>query len=175
MCLRSFCYEEMCRVVSLRSFCHCKKSYIMLICEDLSDKNRGICARLAHRQKISIFQKLCVISFCQNTAVLYLLDEIHQAFDSTKSFEVRTVFLDISKAFDKVWHDGLIFKLEQNGISGNLLKLDQNYLINRKQRVVVQNGSYLIPIILVLNQVCLKALFLVLYYSLFTLMILREI
>ena len=73
--------------------------------------------------------------------LLYLLDEIHQAFDSTKSFEVRTVYLDISKAFDKVWRDGLIFKLEQNGISGNLLKLVQNYLINRKQRVV-QNGSY---------------------------------
>ena len=66
---------------------------------------------------------------------------MHQAFDSTKSFEVRTVFLDISKAFDKVWHDGLIFKLEQNGISGNLLKLVKNYLINRKKRVV-QNGSY---------------------------------
>ena len=33
--------------------------------------------------------------------LLYLLDEIHQAFDSTKSCEVRTVFLDISKAFDK--------------------------------------------------------------------------
>ena len=31
----------------------------------------------------------------------HLLDEIHQAFDSIKSFEVRTIFLDISKAFDK--------------------------------------------------------------------------
>ena len=72
---------------------------------------------------------------------LYLLDEIHQAFDSTKSFEVRTIFPDISKAFEKVWREGLIFKLEQNGISGNLLKLFQNYLSNRKQRVV-QNGSY---------------------------------
>ena len=73
--------------------------------------------------------------------LLYLLDEIHQAFDSTESYEVRAVFLDISKAFDKVWHDGLIFKLEQNGISGNLLKLFHNYLSNRKQRVVL-NGSY---------------------------------
>ena len=34
--------------------------------------------------------------------LLYLVDEIHQAFDSTKSLEVRTVFLDISKAFDKI-------------------------------------------------------------------------
>ena len=36
------------------------------------------------------------------------VDAIHQAFHSTKSLEVRAVFLDISKAFDKVWHDGLI-------------------------------------------------------------------
>ena len=71
---------------------------------------------------------------------LYLLDEIHQAFDSTKSLEVRAVFLDISKAFDKVWLDGFIFKLEQNGISDNLLRLHQNYLNDRKQRVVI-NGS----------------------------------
>ena len=43
--------------------------------------------------------------------LLYLVDEIHQAFDSTESLEVRAVFLDISKAFDKLWHGGLIFKL----------------------------------------------------------------
>ena len=71
--------------------------------------------------------------------LIYLVDEIHQAFDSIDSYEVRAVFLDISKAFDKVWHDGLIFKLEQNGISGSLLKLIQNYLSNRKQRVVLNN------------------------------------
>ena len=38
--------------------------------------------------------------------LLYHLHEINQAFDSTKSFAVRTVFLDISRAVDKVWHDG---------------------------------------------------------------------
>ena len=68
-----------------------------------------------------------------------LVNEIHHAFDSTTSLEVRAIFLDISKAFDKVWHDGLIFKMRQNGISGQLLKLFQNYLNNRKQRVVI-NG-----------------------------------
>ena len=72
--------------------------------------------------------------------LLYLVDEIHKAFDSTECFEVRSVFLDISKAFDKVWHEGLLFKLKQNGISGGLLKLFQNYLNDRKQRVVL-NGS----------------------------------
>ena len=60
---------------------------------------------------------------------LFLADEIHQA-----------VFLDISEAFDKVWHDGLIFKLKQNGISGSLLQLFENYLLNRNQRVAL-NGS----------------------------------
>ena len=58
-----------------------------------------------------------------------------------KSREVRAVFLDISKAFDKVWHEGLIFKLKQNGVSGNLLNLFGNYLHNRKQRVVL-NSCY---------------------------------
>ena len=70
-----------------------------------------------------------------------LVDEIHQAFDSKKPREVRAVFLDISKAFDKVWHDGLIFKMRQNGISGKLLKLFQNYLSNRKQRVILNAFS----------------------------------
>ena len=30
-------------------------------------------------------------------------------------------YLDISKAFDRVWHEGLLFKLELTGIPGNLL------------------------------------------------------
>ena len=46
----------------------------------------------------------------------------------------------MSKACDKVWHDGLIFKLKRNGIEGKLLTLLQDYLSNRKQRVVV-NGT----------------------------------
>ena len=40
-----------------------------------------------------------------------------------------------------MWHDGLIFKLKQNGISGSLLKHFENYLHNRKQRAVL-NGSF---------------------------------
>ena len=64
--------------------------------------------------------------------------DIYKSFDS--GYEVRGVFLNISKAFDKVWHDDIIFKLEQNGISGKLLKLLHDVLANRKQRVVL-NGQ----------------------------------
>ena len=39
-----------------------------------------------------------------------------------------------------MWHDGLIFKLKCNGINGNLLKFLENYLKNRRQRVVL-NGT----------------------------------
>ena len=58
-----------------------------------------------------------------------------------EGYEIRLVFLDISKVFDKaVWHKGLVFKLKQNGISGNLLNIFGNFLRNRKQRVVL-NGQ----------------------------------
>ena len=73
--------------------------------------------------------------------LLYLVNEIHKAFDDPKCLEIHAVFLDIFKAFDKVWHDGLLFKLNQNGISGSLLKLFEDYLHGRKQRVVL-NGFY---------------------------------
>ena len=54
--------------------------------------------------------------------------------------EVRGIFLDISKAFDKVWHDGLIFKLCQNDICGEMINILEDFLSDRKQRVVL-NGQ----------------------------------
>ena len=48
---------------------------------------------------------------------------------------ICSVFLDISKAFDKVWHKGLIYKLKQNGISGNLLDTITDFLSSRKQKL----------------------------------------
>ena len=66
------------------------------------------------------------------------IDQGSSALDNNK--EVRVVFLDISKAFDKVWYDGIIYKLKQCGISGKLLNWFINYLSNRKQRVLI-NGQ----------------------------------
>lgn len=48
-------------------------------------------------------------------------------------------FLDILKVYDKVWHEGIIFSLKQNDISGKLLNLLSDFLRNRQQRVVLKN------------------------------------
>ena len=69
--------------------------------------------------------------------LLSLVHDIHLAFDDNSCLEVRSVYLDMSKAFDKVWHKGLIHKLKSNGISGNLLLFFENYLFNRNQRVTL--------------------------------------
>ena len=68
-----------------------------------------------------------------------ITNEFGRALDNGK--EIRVIFCDISKAFDRVWHKGLLFKLKQAGISGNLLNWFENYLNGRSQRVVL-NGSY---------------------------------
>ena len=71
--------------------------------------------------------------------LLSITYDIHKSFDN--NLEVRGIFLDISKAFDRVWHQGLLFKLKQNGISGDLFNLLVSFLENRKQRVVL-NGQF---------------------------------
>ena len=72
--------------------------------------------------------------------LLSIIHEIQMAFDENPAVDVRGIFLDISKAFDKVWHEGLLYKLKTYGIEGQLLSLLKNYLENREQRVVL-NGQ----------------------------------
>ena len=67
-----------------------------------------------------------------------LTSNIYESFENFD--ETRALFLDISKAFDKVWHEGMIYKLKCNGISGNLLRIFENYFHTRYQRVVL-NGT----------------------------------
>ena len=69
----------------------------------------------------------------------YLYHKFCEALDQKK--EVRLVFCDISKAFDKVWHDGIIFKLRKLGIKGALLSWFHDYLSNRQQRVIVRGQN----------------------------------
>ena len=51
--------------------------------------------------------------------LINLINDIHKSFDNRKSLETRTVFIGISKAFDKVWHKGLIFELKQDNNNNN--------------------------------------------------------
>ena len=71
--------------------------------------------------------------------LLSITYDIFHCFD--EGMETRAIFLDISKAFDKGLHKGLIYKLRQYGFSGNLLALLTDFLSNRKQRVVL-NGQH---------------------------------
>ena len=51
------------------------------------------------------------------------------------------MFLDISKAFDRVWHNGLLFKLEKNGVNGNLFQFIKSFLSGRFQRVLLNSQT----------------------------------
>ena len=73
--------------------------------------------------------------------LLAISHEIYKAFDGRESFETRGVFLDMSKAFDKVRHQGLLYKLKCYGLEGNFYKNLENYSLNRKQRVVLNGQS----------------------------------
>ena len=70
--------------------------------------------------------------------LVYLSHQLYSALNENKDF--TAIFLDISKYFDKIWHEGLIAKCEiQYKISGNLLTWLKSYLRNRSQ--VVRVGS----------------------------------
>jgi hypothetical protein len=69
--------------------------------------------------------------------LLYITNEFGKALDNGK--EVRVVFCDVSKAFDRVWHKGLLTKLKSIGIQGPLLSWIENYLLDRKQMVVIND------------------------------------
>ena len=69
----------------------------------------------------------------------YLYDTFPHTLDSDK--EIRVVFCDISKAFDLVWHQGILLKLRAAGVTGKLLPWFRSYLSNRRQQVVLPGAS----------------------------------
>jgi hypothetical protein len=88
---------------------------------------------------ISIWQS----GFIPGSSTITQLTEIYHQFCTAVNDgkEIRVVFLDISKAFDRVWHKGLLYKLKRCGITGNLLEWLKDYLSERQQRVIV-NGHH---------------------------------
>ena len=71
--------------------------------------------------------------------LIHIIHKIHQGLEEHN--DVCMTFLDISKAFDKVYHAGLLHKLRQIGIEGNLLQWIKSYLTGRQQRVVINGVS----------------------------------
>ena len=51
------------------------------------------------------------------------------------------ILCDISKAFDRVWHTGLLLKLKTYGVEGKLLKWFESYISSRKQCVFINNSK----------------------------------
>ena len=85
---------------------------------------------------------------CTNQS-LGITHEIFEPFDYYLSLEVRSVFLDTSKAFDKNWHESLLYKLKSVGISGELYEIIEKFLSGRFHRVILSGQASSWRIILV--------------------------
>ena len=76
--------------------------------------------------------------------LLSIVHNIYAGFDQNSPLEVHSCFRDISKAFDKVWLEGLIYKMETMGFTGSILRLFQKFLSNNqwsKLRLVTHISS----------------------------------
>ena len=71
--------------------------------------------------------------------LLHTYHKLCEAVDKGK--EMRAVFCDISKAFDRVWHKGLLYKLRCMGCLNRVVKWFESYLSQRTQRVVINGQS----------------------------------
>ena len=84
------------------------------------------------------------VVFVQSQSYHLYRKSVNQLFMGVQKI-VQGAFLDISAAFDKVWHNGLIAKLSQIGIDRYCLEFFKSYLSNRKQCVIVdgEKSSFL--------------------------------
>jgi hypothetical protein len=97
-----------------------------------------LCAYFKGNYLISIWQSGFIPGHSTTTHLVEIYHSFCQSVSDGK--EVRVVFCVVSRSFDRVWHKGLLFKLEKCGISGSLLEWLKNYLQDRYQRVVI-NGQ----------------------------------
>ena len=107
-----------------------------------------VCESVMHNRLLSHFIDNNVISERQaaylkgDSTVNQLLYIVHFIRTSwAKGNVTQSLFLDVSAAFDKVWHRGLLAKLEQVSVEGQCLELFRSYLQNRKQVVVVDSSK----------------------------------
>ena len=72
--------------------------------------------------------------------LLSITHDIFKDFDANPTLDTRGIFLDISKDFDRIWHEGWLLKLQSYGVTGPFLSLLKDFLSDRLQRVVL-NGQ----------------------------------
>ena len=76
---------------------------------------------------------------CTQLQLMYLTHNLYKSLDGGR--DMTAVFLDISKYFDKIWHEGLIFKCKNEFfISGSLLSWLNSYLTDRRQKVRIEDA-----------------------------------
>ena len=151
MCLKEFYFPD-CWKVSLvvpvfknageRSSAQncCPVSLLSVVCKVLekSVNNRIV----EHLQKCDLFSDFQYgFRYSRSTAdiLTVMSDRVARTFN--RSGATRTVVLDISKAFDIVWHAGLLFKLRSYDISGQIFGLISFFLSNRWLQVVLDGKS----------------------------------
>ena len=104
--------------------------------------------KIIHKHVFNFFRDLQIITslqpgFVPGDSTVNQLVYIYNTFCKAvvEGKEVRAVFYDISKAFDRVGHKGLLFKLKSVGITGSLLQWFKAYLNDRKERVVLPGAN----------------------------------
>ena len=90
---------------------------------------------LKSNQLLSKHQSGFILKDSTELQLINLTHTLYEALDCRQDSVV--VYCDISKAFDRVWIKGLLHKLQQYGISDNLLHWFGSYLSNRVQRVII--------------------------------------
>ena len=106
------------------------------------------CERIIFKELFNHFHQNQLFTKCHSgflpgdsciSQLLSIVHEINSSLDCDPTIGVSGVFLDISKAFHKVWHERILFKLKIYGVNGEVLTLLTNYLHERYQRVLL-NG-----------------------------------
>ena len=108
---------------------NCRPISLLLVCGKIFEK-------CIYNSLYSYLENNNIFSPCQSgfrkgdscvSQLLAITHEIFANFDALPSRETRGVFLDISKAFDRVWHEGSLLKLNSYGIQGPLLTLIERF------------------------------------------------
>ena len=106
--------------------------------------------RVVFKDLFNYYHKNLLFTKCQSaflpgdscvSQLLSIVNDISSSFDCHPTQDVRGVFLDISKAFNKVLHKRLLYKLETYGVKGEVLNLLRNYLNDCYQKVVLNQQT----------------------------------